>query len=41
VGVIESPDLVKALFNIYLGPEPASADAKKSFGQGLAALLLE
>jgi hypothetical protein len=41
VGVINDPDLVKALFDIYLGKDPVSADAKKSFGQGLASLLGE
>jgi hypothetical protein len=41
VGVINDPDLVKALFDIYLGKDPVSADAKRSFGQGLASLLGE
>lgn len=41
VGAIESPELVRALFDIYLGPDPVSLDAKKSFSQGLAALLRE
>lgn len=41
VGTIQSPALVKALFDIYLGRDAVSADAKKSFGSGLAALLAE
>ncbi|KAI8477278.1 MAG: chalcone isomerase [Monoraphidium minutum] len=41
VGTIESPELVKALFDIYLGSDAVSADAKASFAQGLSALLRE
>jgi hypothetical protein len=41
VGTIDSPELVKALFDIYLGKDPVSPDAKKSFGAGLASLLAE
>lgn len=41
VGTITSPALVKALFDIYVGPDPVSTDAKKSIGMGLAALLNE
>ncbi|GBF94321.1 hypothetical protein Rsub_06943 [Raphidocelis subcapitata] len=41
VGAIESPELVRALFDIYLGKDPVSPDAKKSFGAGLASLLAE
>lgn len=41
VGTIESPELVRALFDIYLGPDPVSADAKADFARGLAALLRE
>jgi hypothetical protein len=41
VGTIESPDLARALFGIYLGPDPVSADAKAAFGRGLSALLSE
>ena len=41
VGTIESPELVKALFGIYLGSDPVSPDAKAGFAQGLAALLAE
>lgn len=41
VGTIESPELVRALFDIYLGKDPVSADAKRGFAAGLAALLRE
>eukprot|EP00879_Flechtneria_rotunda_P020668 GHRR01021747.1.p1 GENE.GHRR01021747.1~~GHRR01021747.1.p1 ORF type:complete len:142 (+),score=49.56 GHRR01021747.1:228-653(+) len=41
VGNIASPALVKALFDVYVGPDPVSADAKASIGRGLAALLNE
>jgi hypothetical protein len=41
VGTIQSPALVKALFDIYVGPDPVSADAKKSIGKGLVALMNE
>lgn len=41
VGSINSPALVKALFDIYVGPEPVSVDAKRSFGKGLELLLNE
>lgn len=41
VGSINSPALVKALFDIYVGPDPVSSEAKRSFGKGLAALLNE
>uniref|UniRef100_A0A383W2M2 Chalcone isomerase domain-containing protein n=1 Tax=Tetradesmus obliquus TaxID=3088 RepID=A0A383W2M2_TETOB len=41
VGSIQSPALVKALFDIYVGPDPVSADAKKSIGKGLVALMNE
>jgi hypothetical protein len=41
VGTIESPELVKALFDIYLGSDAVSADAKASFAQGLSSLLQE
>lgn len=41
VGTIESPELVKALFGIYLGPDAVSQDAKASFAQGLSGLLRE
>jgi len=40
-GTIHSPALVKALFDIYVGPDAVSADAKRSFGKGLATLLNE
>ena len=38
---MHSPALVKALFDIYIGPDPVSMDAKKSVGQGLELLLNE
>jgi hypothetical protein len=41
VGTIQSPALVKALFDIYVGSDPVSSDAKRSIGKGLAALLNE
>jgi hypothetical protein len=41
VGAITSPALVKALFDIYVGPDPVSADAKRAFAQGLADVLNE
>jgi len=40
-GTIHSPALVKALFDIYVGPDAVSEDAKRSFGKGLATLLNE
>eukprot|EP00877_Chromochloris_zofingiensis_P006740 jgi/Chrzof1/2319/Cz11g10250.t1 len=39
--VIDSPVLVRSLFDIYLGTDPVSEDAKLSFGKGLAALIKE
>jgi hypothetical protein len=41
VGSINSPALVQALFDIYVGPDPVSNEAKKSFGKGLELLLNE
>jgi hypothetical protein len=41
VGTIQSAALVKALFDIYVGPDPVSTDAKKSIGKGLVALMNE
>lgn len=41
VGSINSPALVKALFDIYVGPDPVSVEAKKSIGKGLELLLNE
>ncbi|KAF8060612.1 FAP2 [Scenedesmus sp. PABB004] len=41
VGSISSPALVKALFDIYVGPDPVSDEAKRSIGRGLAALVNE
>jgi hypothetical protein len=41
VGTIHSPALVKALFDIYVGPDPVSSEAKRTIGKGLAALLNE
>eukprot|EP00882_Tetradesmus_deserticola_P028756 GHRQ01032040.1.p2 GENE.GHRQ01032040.1~~GHRQ01032040.1.p2 ORF type:complete len:144 (+),score=72.36 GHRQ01032040.1:722-1153(+) len=41
VGSIQSPALVKALFDIYVGPDPVSTDAKSSIAKGLAALINE
>lgn len=38
-GVISSPTLTKALFDVYLGPDPVSKDAKESLGNSLAAVL--
>jgi hypothetical protein len=38
---IQSPVLSKALFDLYIGSDPVSPDAKESFGQGLAKLLSE
>ncbi|KAF6264171.1 chalcone isomerase [Scenedesmus sp. NREL 46B-D3] len=41
VGTIQSPALVKALFDVYVGPDPVSADAKNSIAKGLVALMNE
>lgn len=41
VGTISSPALATNFFRLYLGSDPVSADAKRSFGQGLADLLAE
>lgn len=35
-GTIASPNLCKALMNLYLGPNSVTPDAKSSFGAGLA-----
>lgn len=40
VGTIKSKDLTKALLDVYLGGNPVSKDAKLSFGQGLAEMVL-
>ena len=39
--MITNKALQRALFDIYLGPDPVSAGAKDSIGDGLAALLRE
>lgn len=39
-GVINSKTLVNALFDIYLGKDPVSKDAKLCFGRGLASIIL-
>jgi hypothetical protein len=36
---IASPELCRALFDIYLGANPAAPDAKTMFGEELAARL--
>jgi hypothetical protein len=41
VGVIKSPNLVKALYGVYIGSDSVSPDAKQDIGYGLAALLNE
>ncbi len=40
-GAIQSPVLCRALFDLYLGSDPVSPEARASFGQGVAALLAE
>jgi hypothetical protein len=40
VGTIANRHLAQSLLNIYLGPDPVSKDAKESFGQGLASMVL-
>lgn len=39
VGVLSSNPLRRALLDIYVGQDPASAGAKAAFGQGLAAIV--
>ena len=39
-GTIASRELTHTLFDIYLGPDPVSRDAKDAFGLGLAGMLL-
>jgi len=39
IGQIDSPELCRALFDIYLGKDPVSPDAKEDFGKGVAGLL--
>lgn len=39
VGAIQSCVLCRALFDIYLGKDPVSKDAKETFGKSLAAVL--
>ena len=36
---IASPELCRALFDIYIGKDPAAPDAKKMFGEELAVRL--
>ncbi len=38
VGRIHSPVLAEALFDIYLGTNPVSPDAKESISRGIAQL---
>eukprot|EP00887_Chlorella_sp_A99_P007281 scaffold2.g7281.t1 len=40
VGALSSRELRKALLDVYVGRDPVSADAKASFGRGLAAMVL-
>lgn len=40
-GSISSPALCASLFDIYLGTDPVSKDAKATFGKSLAAVLKE
>jgi hypothetical protein len=39
MGSISSSVLSNSLFDIYLGPDPVSPDAKATFGKTLAAVL--
>ena len=41
VGVIKSPLLTRTLFDVYLGSNPVSPDAKDSIGRGLKNLATE
>lgn len=41
VGTIKSPLLTKTLFDVYLGTDPVSPDAKDSIGRGLKNLATE
>lgn len=39
IGQIDSPELCRALFDVYLGSDPVSPDAKENFGKGMEGLL--
>lgn len=41
VGVVKSPLLTRTLFDVYLGQNPVSPDAKESIGRGLMNLAIE
>lgn len=41
IGVIKSPLLTRTLFDVYLGHNPVSPDAKQSIGRGLVNLAIE
>ncbi len=41
VGIIKSPLLTRTLFDVYLGQNPVSPDAKQSIGRGLVNLAIE
>lgn len=40
-GELSSKALVESLLDIYLGRDPVSPDAKRAFGEGLAAMMRE
>ncbi len=41
VGIVKSSLLTRTLFDVYLGRDPVSPDAKQSIGRGLVNLAIE